>query len=109
MSSGDSASSPRAVPNGALAGGTLSFRAAVALTCADIIGSGIFASPGIVLRWTGSVGAALAAWTVAGVITYVGFACLAELSTQDPNAGGLFYYFRVTFGGARRSWTFINW
>ena len=109
MSSGDSASSPRAVPNGALAGGTLSFRAAVALTCADIIGSGIFASPGIVLRWTGSVGAALAAWTVAGVITYVGFACLAELSTQDPNAGGLFYYFRVTFGGAAAfSWTFIN-
>ena len=109
MSSGDAASSPRAVPNGALAGGTLSFRAAVALTCADIIGSGIFASPGIVLRWTGSVGAALAAWTVAGIITYVGFACLAELSTQDPNAGGLFYYFRVAFGGAAAfSWTFIN-
>ena len=109
MSSGDAASSPRAVPNGALAGGTLSFRAAVALTCADVIGSGIFASPGIVLRWTGSVGAALAAWTVAGVITYVGFACLVELSTQDPNAGGLFYYFRVAFGGATAfSWTFIN-
>ena len=109
MSSGDAASSPRAVPNGGLAGGTLSFPAAVALTCADIIGSGIFASPGIVLRWTGSVGAALAAWTVAGVITYVGFACLAELSTQDPNAGGLFYYFRVAFGGATAfSWTFIN-
>jgi APA family basic amino acid/polyamine antiporter len=109
VSSGDAASSPRAVPNGALAPGTLSFKAAVALCCADIIGSGIFASPGIVLRWTGSVGAALGAWTVAGLITYVGFACLAELSVLDPNAGGLFYYFRVAFGGAVAfSWTFIN-
>ena len=52
-------------------GGTLSFRAAVALTCADIIGSGTRVA-GNSSSLTGSAGAALAAWTVAGVIVYVG-------------------------------------
>lgn len=108
--SGDAASSPNlASGGGVLAPGTLSFKAGVAICVADIIGSGIFASPGIVLRWTGSVGAALGAWFFAGLITYVGFACLAELSVLDPNAGGIFYYCRVAFGGATAfSWTFVN-
>ena len=95
-------------PN-ALAPDTLSFAGGVALCCADIIGSGIFASPGVVLHWCGSVGASLAMWVLAGVISYVGFACLAELSVMDPNAGGLFYYFRTSFGPTLAfSWTFIN-
>ena len=106
---GDTASSDDPTTSNVLAPGTLSFKAGVAICCADIIGSGIFASPGIVLKWTGSVGAALLAWTIAGVITYVGFACLAELSVLDPNAGGLFYYARVAFGSATAfSWTFTN-
>lgn len=103
-------SSPDAGTNtNALASNTLSLVGGIALCCADIIGSGIFASPGIVLHWSGSVGASLLLWLLAGVITFVGFACLAELSVLDPNAGGLFYYFRTTFGGAVAfSWTFIN-
>ena len=96
-------------PADALAPDTLSFAGGVALCCADIIGSGIFASPGVVLHWCGSVGASLAMWILAGVISYVGFACLAELSVLDPNAGGLFYYFRTSFGPTLAfSWTFIN-
>jgi len=46
-------------------------------TLKDIIGSGIFASPGIVLHWSGSVGASLVLWALAGLITFVGFALLA--------------------------------
>ena len=41
-------------PKDALAPDTLSFAGGVALCCADIIGSGIFASPGVVLHWCGS-------------------------------------------------------
>lgn len=88
---------------------SLGFSGGVALVCCDIIGSGIFASPGIVLHWSGSVGASLALWCTAGIITFVGFSCLAELSVNDPHAGGLFYYYRTTFGGSVAfSWTFIN-
>lgn len=39
-------------------------------------------------------------YVAAGVITFVGFACLAELSVMDPHAGGIFYYLRTNFGGA---------
>ena len=82
-----------------LAHNTLGFWAGLALVVSDIIGSGIFASPGIVLHWSGSVGGSLLMWMMAGIITYVGFACLAELSVMDPSAGGLYYYLRVNFGG----------
>ena len=82
-----------------LAHNTLGFWGGVAVVITDIIGSGIFASPGIVLHWSGSVGASLTMWILAGIITYVGFACLAELSVMEPSAGGIFYYLRVNFGG----------
>ena len=66
-------SSPDAGTNtNALASNTLSLVGGIALCCADIIGSGIFASPGIVLHWSGSVGASLLLWLLAGVITFVG-------------------------------------
>jgi len=88
-----------AAANFSLAHNTLGFWGGVAVVITDIIGSGIFASPGIVLHWSGSVGASLTMWILAGIITYVGFACLAELSVMDPSAGGIFYYLRVNFGG----------
>jgi hypothetical protein len=58
-------------PANLLAHNTLGFWGGVALVVSDIIGSGIFASPGIVLHWSGSVGASLALWVMVGGCTGV--------------------------------------
>ncbi|RKO82723.1 hypothetical protein BDK51DRAFT_33922, partial [Blyttiomyces helicus] len=54
----------------------------LALIVGMCIGSGIFASPGPVYRFTGSVGAALGVWLVAGLLAIAGGLCYAELGTM---------------------------
>jgi amino acid transporter len=51
-------------------------------------GSGIFASPGVVVHATGSAELSLVAWVVAGVLAVLGSLCYAELGTMMPQAGG---------------------
>eukprot|EP00045_Choanoeca_perplexa_P013657 m.155398 g.155398 ORF g.155398 m.155398 type:complete len:529 (-) comp16414_c0_seq6:820-2406(-) len=57
-----------------------------------MIGSGIFASPGSVLMDSKSVGMALLAWVIAGVIALMGSACYAELGTLLPANGAEYTY-----------------
>lgn len=49
---------------------------------------GIFASPGVVLRETGSVGSALLIWGIAGALNWAGASSFAELGTSIPLNGG---------------------
>ena len=58
------------------------------LTFSSIVGSGVFASPGIVFKHVGSGGAALGVWAVAGFLAYCGAVCYAELAAAVPSAGG---------------------
>ena len=98
------------VASTSLARNSLGFFDAFAMTVAHVIGSGIFASPGIVLNeCSGAVGTSLVIWVAAGLVSYIGFACLAELVAADPNAGGVYYYLRKVFGNAVAfAFTFIN-
>jgi len=57
----------------------LTFKDGVALVLGSIVGSGIFASPGIVFRHVESGGAALAVWTLSGFIAFSGALCYVEL------------------------------
>lgn len=49
---------------------------------------GIFASPGVVLRETGSVNTALLIWGIAGALNWAGASSFAELGTSIPLNGG---------------------
>ena len=53
-----------------------------------IIGTGIFASPGVVLGNVQQVGVALLVWVVGGVLAMLGGLCFAELGTAMPSTGG---------------------
>ncbi|KAH8931753.1 hypothetical protein BDL97_19G037400 [Sphagnum fallax] len=65
-----------------------------------IIGSGIFASPGVVLQHTGSVGLGCIAWLAAAFMALCSALVHAELGAAMPQAGGNAYYLKVAFGDA---------
>jgi len=63
-----------------------------------MIGSGIFASPGPVLQYSGSVGASLLIWLLAGLLALTGALCYAELGTMIPASGGEHPYLALAYG-----------
>ena len=65
----------------------------------SVIGSGIFLTPGLILRHLGgSVGFSLLVWLIGGVLSLLGALTYAELSAANPEAGGLYCYIRDAFG-----------
>jgi len=77
---------------------TLSLSDLVFIVVGTVIGSGIFLTPGSVVRSAGSGGVALAAWTVGGVLSLLGALTFAELGAAKPESGGLYTYLRDAFG-----------
>jgi len=77
---------------------TLNLFEGIALIVGTMIGSGIFASPGNVLRHSGSVGMALAVWVFSGLLCIVGALSYAELGGAMPEAGGEYVYLRRAYG-----------
>ena len=63
-----------------------------------IIGSGIFASPGVALDRSGSPGGALIAWSVSGFLVIIASFCYAELGSMIPTTGGDFDYLKLAYG-----------
>jgi amino acid transporter len=76
----------------------LGFLDGVCVLVSIIIGSGIFASPGVALERSGSPGAALMAWTVSGFLVIVASMCYAELGAMIPSTGGDFDYLNRAYG-----------
>ncbi len=65
----------------------------------SVIGSGIFLTPGLILREVGgSVGYSLLVWLIGGALSLVGALTYAELAAANPEAGGLYCYIRDAFG-----------
>jgi basic amino acid/polyamine antiporter, APA family len=78
---------------------TLRERDLLYLFVGSVIGSGIFLTPGLILRQLGgSVGYALLVWLFGGVLSLLGALTYAELSAANPEAGGLYCYIRDGFG-----------
>lgn len=78
---------------------TLRLRDLFLLFIGSVIGSGIFRTPGPILRQVGgSVGIALLVWIVGGVLSLLGALTYAELAASNPEAGGLYCYIRDGFG-----------
>lgn len=70
----------------------------LAVIVGSTIGVGILRTPGIVADHLPSSSAILIVWTVGGLYTLLGAACLAELGTMMPQAGGYYVYARRGFG-----------
>jgi basic amino acid/polyamine antiporter, APA family len=78
---------------------TLRERDLLYLFVGSVIGSGIFLTPGLILRQLGgSVGYSLLVWIFGGVLSLVGALTYAELAAANPEAGGLYCYIRDGFG-----------
>jgi APA family basic amino acid/polyamine antiporter len=78
---------------------TLRLRDLLLLFIGSVIGSGIFRTPGPILRQVdGSVGLSLLVWLVGGVLSLLGALTYAELAAANPEAGGLYCYIRDGFG-----------
>jgi basic amino acid/polyamine antiporter, APA family len=80
---------------------TLRLRDLFLLFIGSVIGSGIFRTPGPILKQVGgSVGIALLVWIVGGVLSLLGALTYSELAASNPEAGGLYCYIRDGFGRA---------
>ena len=78
---------------------TLKLRDLFLLFIGSVIGSGIFLTPGLILRQlNGSVGFSLLVWIVGGVLSLLGALTYAELAATNPEAGGLYCFIRDGFG-----------
>ena len=78
---------------------TLRLRDLFLLFFGSVIGSGIFLTPGLILRQLdGSVGFSLLVWLVGGILSLLGALTYAELAAANPEAGGLYCYIRDGFG-----------
>lgn len=71
-----------------------------ALVVANVVGIGIFITPGIVAGLVGSPAAILALWLAGGLLALAGASAYAELAARRPEAGGEFVYITDAFGPA---------
>jgi basic amino acid/polyamine antiporter, APA family len=77
---------------------TLNQRDLIYIVVGTVIGSGIFLTPGNVVKNAGSGGVALTVWAIGGVLSLLGALTFAELGAQRPASGGLYVYLRDAFG-----------
>jgi APA family basic amino acid/polyamine antiporter len=63
-----------------------------------VIGSGIFLTPAVIARQTGSDTELLIAWAIGGALALIGALCYAELGARRPAAGGGYVNLREAFG-----------
>ncbi|MFQ5731287.1 MAG: APC family permease [Planctomycetaceae bacterium] len=71
---------------------------AMALVVGNVIGSGIFAKPGVIAAKGGEFPLIITAWCVGGGLCVLGGLCFAELAAMMPRAGGMYVYLRDTYG-----------
>jgi basic amino acid/polyamine antiporter, APA family len=72
--------------------------AATAVVVANMVGTGIFTTTGILAQELGSPWRLLAVWAVGGLVALAGAACYAELATAFPASGGEYVYLRAIYG-----------
>lgn len=77
---------------------SLGLRETFALVVGTVIGTGVFLKAAVMSQTTGAPVWVLSAWVVAGVLSFVGALCYAELGSMFPRAGGEYVYLREAYG-----------
>ncbi len=70
----------------------------ILLVIGNIIGVGIFTTPGKIALGLPTAGWVLAAWAIGGLTTIFGALAYGELGTMFPQAGGEYVYLKEAFG-----------
>jgi len=83
----------------------LGFAAVTAIVIGDVIGSGIFYTPGELASIARNSWHVYFLWTLSGFIVLCGTLTLAELSSLLPETGAMYHIIREGFG---RFWGFLN-
>ena len=81
---------------------------ASAIVISNVIGVGIFTTPGFVAQMVPSTAAMLGVWAFGGALAFAGALAYAELAAWRPQAGGEYVYLRESFGslaGFLTGWT----
>ena len=76
------------LPETSVIGRNLGWGGAFILVISRVIGSGIFATPGAIVRETGSIGLALCLWIAGALIAWAGLAISLEYGCMLPRSGG---------------------
>jgi basic amino acid/polyamine antiporter, APA family len=71
---------------------------AAALVISNVIGVGIFTTPGFVAQLVPHPLMMLGLWLLGGVLAFVGASAYSELAVLRPQAGGEYVYLREAFG-----------
>ncbi|KAL7669326.1 hypothetical protein ACOME3_009988 [Neoechinorhynchus agilis] len=82
----------------------------VSVIVSSMIGSGIFITPGQVLKLCGSIPVAIIVWLISGLLAICGALMYAELGAMMPKGGGDYEYLLRIFGSPMAfmfSWTRI--
>ncbi len=69
-----------------------------ALVVANMVGSGIFTTSGLMMRDLGGIAPLMAAWALGGLFALAGALCYGELGARFPRAGGEYAFLRATLG-----------
>ncbi|KAK5995127.1 Low-affinity methionine permease [Cladobotryum mycophilum] len=85
------------LPETSILGRTLSWQSAYILVISRVIGSGIFAAPGAILKSVGSPGLSLLLWVAGAVIAACGLIISLEYGCMLPRSGGTKVYLEFTY------------
>ncbi|KAJ9317004.1 hypothetical protein DTO271D3_2743 [Paecilomyces variotii] len=85
------------LPETATYGRNLNWSSAYILVISRVIGSGIFATPGAILKSAGSTGLALVLWIVGAILSACGLAVSLEYGCMLPRSGGDKVYLEFTY------------
>ncbi|KAF1994410.1 hypothetical protein P154DRAFT_557269 [Amniculicola lignicola CBS 123094] len=85
------------IPETSILGRTITWPSAYILVLSRVIGSGIFATPGAIVKSVGSVGLSLTLWVVGAVIGACGLAITLEYGCMLPRSGGEKVYLEFTY------------
>jgi basic amino acid/polyamine antiporter, APA family len=85
-------------PSAAAPTPALSVFDATMITVGIVIGAGIFQTPSLVASIAGSPQAMLTAWSLGGLLSFIGALTYAELATAYPSAGGDYTFLTRAYG-----------
>lgn len=85
------------LPETSTLGRNLGWQSAYLLTISRVLGSGIFATPGVILASVGSPGLSLSLWIVGAVLAYFGLMVTIEFGSMLPRSGGEKVYLEFVY------------